>query len=46
MIRLLMRLWVWIAEQLVGPGPAHNHEEGDWRPDCPNCGIPAYQRWK
>lgn len=27
----------WLLQLLgiIEPGPAHNHDEGDWRPDCP-----------
>lgn len=46
MIRLIKRIAQWFADQIVDPGPPHNHDEGEWRPDCRNCGVQGYRRWK
>ena len=32
---MITRILRWVRAQLIEPGPAHNHEEGEWRADCP-----------
>lgn len=36
-------LWERIKGWFIEPGPPHNHSEGSWRADCPQCGLPENQ---